>query len=69
VDLVVYKIPVPEIMPPVYSQVAERFSKRDADLRIVEFTSRRKVRPYIHRVLGLVNLTFTEIYGFLPFSE
>jgi len=69
VDLVVYKIPVPETMPPVYSLVAERFSKRDTDLRIVEFSSRRKVRPYIHRVLGLVNQTFTDIYGFLPFSE
>ncbi len=69
VDLVVYKIPVPETMPAIYTHVAERFSRRDTDLRIVEFISRRKVRPYIHRVLGLVNQTFTEIYGFLPFSE
>jgi hypothetical protein len=38
-------------------------------LRLLEFTSRRKVKPYIHPVLRLLNKTFTQIYGFVPFSE
>jgi hypothetical protein len=69
VDLVVYKIPVPETMPPIFSVIAERFARRETDLKVVEFTSRRQVRPYIHKVLGLVNQTFTDIYGFLAFSQ
>ena len=69
VDLVVYKIPVPDKMPPVYSLIGERFTKHETDLKVIEFSSRSQVKPYIHKVLGLVNETFTDIYGFLPFSE
>jgi hypothetical protein len=36
---------------------------------LVEFTSRRKIKPYVKPVFNLVNRTFNEIYGFLPFTE
>lgn len=67
--LVVYKIPVPEVLPPIIARVEERFRQRDSGLQVLEFATRRKVRPYIHKVLHLVNLTFTEIYGFWPYRE
>jgi GNAT superfamily N-acetyltransferase len=68
-DLVVYQIPVPDVLPPVVNKIRERYESRQTGLRIMEFTSRRKVRPYIRPVLNLVNETFTDIYGFFPFSE
>jgi len=68
-NLVVYKVPVPEELPPIISRIEERHRKNESGLRVVEFTSRRKVRPYIHKVLWLVNQTFTEIYGFWPYTE
>lgn len=68
-DLVVYQIPVPEELPPFAVKVLERFSRRNSDLRVLEFTSRSKVKPYIRPVLQLVNETFTGIYGFFPFTE
>lgn len=68
-NLVVYKVPIPEELPPIMLKIAERYEQRETDLRVVEFTSRRKVKPYIHRVLGLVNDTFTDIYGFWPWSQ
>lgn len=68
-DLVVYQVPVPESLPPFALKILERYQKRQTDLRVLEFTSRRKVKPYIRPVLQLVNETFTEIYGFYPFSE
>ena len=68
-DLVVYQIPVPEELPPFAIKVLERFSRRNSDLRVLEFTSRSKVKPYIRPVLQLVNETFTGIYGFFPFTE
>lgn len=68
-DLVVYQIPVPEKLPPFAAKVLERFSRRNGELKVLEFTSRRKVKPYIRPVLQLVNETFTGIYGFFPFTE
>ncbi len=68
-DLVVYQVPVPESLPPFALKVLERYQNRQTDLRVLEFTSRRKVKPFIRPVLQLVNETFTDIYGFYPFSE
>ncbi|MGB4078662.1 MAG: hypothetical protein WBK43_09075 [Prolixibacteraceae bacterium] len=68
-NLVVYKVPVPEVLPPIIAKIEERHRRNESGLRVVEFTSRRKVRPYIHPVLKLVNMTFTEIYGFWPYRE
>jgi ribosomal protein S18 acetylase RimI-like enzyme len=68
-NLVVYKIQIPEVQPPIITRIEERYSRRDTGLKVVEFTSRRSVKPYIHRALGLVNQTFNEIYGFWPYTE
>ncbi len=67
-NLVVYKVPVPAELPSLMVRIEERHKRQASGLRVVEFTSRRKLRPYIRRVLGLVNQTFTEIYGFWPYS-
>jgi len=69
VDLVDYKIEIPEKFPPVYEKIADRFSKNHQNIKIVEFNSKIRFRPYIRPVLSLINKTFTDIYGFTPFSE
>jgi hypothetical protein len=69
VDLVEYKINIPNPLPEFYLKIEERASRMNANLRVLEFTSRRKVKPYIHPVLHLLNKTFTEIFGFTPFME
>ncbi|MFY9151371.1 MAG: hypothetical protein WAO52_05115 [Prolixibacteraceae bacterium] len=69
VDLVVYQIKIPNPIPEFYQKIYERASLMNHGLRVLEFTSRRKVKPYIHPVLQLLNETFTEIFGFIPFSE
>lgn len=68
-DLVVYKIPVPDELPEFYKKIAERFAKNNGHFKILEFNSRKKIKPLIRPVLTLLNQTFTEIYGFIPFSE
>ena len=68
-DLVVYQIKIPNPIPDFYLKIQERAMRMNAGLRMLEFTSRRKVKPYIHSVLHLLNRTFTEIFGFVPFSE
>jgi len=68
-DLVVYQIKIPNPIPEFYLRIQERAVRMNPTLRVLEFTSRRKVKPYIHPVLRLLNQTFTEIFGFIPFTE
>lgn len=68
IDLVVYQIPVPEEIPEFYKSIYKRFTSRETQIKFLEFTSRAQVKPYIHKVLTLVNLTFQDIYGFVPFT-
>lgn len=69
VDLVVYQIKIPNPIPEFYLKIQERAIRLNHGLHVLEFTSRRKVKPYIHPVLRLLNSTFTEIVGFIPFTE
>lgn len=69
VDLVVYQIKIPNPIPEFYLKIQERAIRQNPNLQVLEFTSRRAVKPYIHPVLRLLNNTFTEIFGFIPFTE
>jgi len=69
VDCVVYKIPIPDVIPPLHQKILERAEKQNTNLRLLQFTSRRKIKPLIHSALRLVNSTFGDIYGFVPFNE
>lgn len=68
VDCVVYKIPVPAVIPDFYKAIYKR-ALRNNHIRILEFTSRKKIKPLIRPVLTLLNETFADIYAFDPFEE
>ncbi len=68
VDLVVYRVPVPEELPEFYKSIYKRFTGRENNLKLKEFTLRSQVKPYIRKVLTLLNETFSGIYGFVPFT-
>ena len=68
IDLVVYKVPIPEVTPEIYLKIAERAERNNPELRLVEFKTRSQLRKYIRPILSLVNETFTGIYGFTPFT-
>ena len=69
VDLVVYQIPIPDEIPELHAKILQRTQERNANLKLLQFTSRRKIKPLIRPELELVNLTFGDIYGFVPFNE
>jgi len=69
IDLVAYKIKIPHPVPEFYLKIQERAVRNNPGLQVLEFTSRRKVKPYIYPILHLLNLTFSDIVGFTPFSE
>jgi GNAT superfamily N-acetyltransferase len=68
VDCVSYQAPVPRALPAVYEKVNRRLL-RNQKLKVVEFKTKRQMKPYIVPVLRLVNETFTPIFGFVPMSE
>jgi hypothetical protein len=68
VDLVNYVGPLPKELPEVYKRVLSRVSN-NKEYRIVEFNSKKELKPYIIPVLELMNQTFMEIYGFVPLTD
>jgi hypothetical protein len=68
VDLVNYLIPIPDQLPPIYIKAYERYS-RNSDIEIIEFSSKKQLKPYILPVLELMNQTFSDIYGYVPLND
>jgi hypothetical protein len=68
VDLVNYLADMPKEFPLVYERVLARF-KNNNEYKIVEFKSKKELKPYIIPVLELMNETFMEIYGFVPLND
>lgn len=62
-DLVVYDIPIPDAVPAMYEKIYKRFTQNN-EFQIIEFNSRRELKPYILPIFELTNETFREIYGF-----
>jgi hypothetical protein len=69
VDLVNYLGVLPEKLPLVYEKVLARLDNNNSEYRVIEFKSKRELKPYILDVLELMNETFAEIYGFVPLND
>jgi len=68
IDLVNYLADMPSELPEIYLKVLSRVEKTEG-YRIVEFNSKKELKPYIIPVLELMNQTFNEIYGFVPLND
>jgi hypothetical protein len=68
IDCVSYNMPLATSLPPAYKKVFQRIHQNQS-LKVVEFTSKRQLKPYILPVLRLVNEAYTPIFGFVPMSE
>lgn len=69
-DWFVYKLDVPREPPERYRMIFERLMKRGT-FDLVEFKKRKEIKPWIRRVLGLMNECYMagNIYGFAPLEE
>jgi GNAT superfamily N-acetyltransferase len=68
VDLVNYLAKMPDEFPLVYERVLSRVAN-NSEYKIIEFQSKKELKPYIIPVLELMNETFMEIYGFVPLND
>lgn len=67
-DLVNYLANVPGELPLIYRKVLSRVAHNES-YKIIEFRSKKELKPYIIPVLELMNQTFMEIYGFVPLTD
>jgi hypothetical protein len=63
IDLVVYRIDIPDKLPELYEKLSER-ALSGLKLKMIEFIRKKELNEWIMPVLNLVNETFTDIYGF-----
>ena len=68
VDLVNYLTPVPDKLPEIYQRALKRFDLLEA-FQVVEFRSKKDLKPYIIPALELMNQTYSEIYGYVPLDD
>ena len=68
VDCMTYKFPVNLALPELYYRIQQR-SNYNSNAQLVEFTSRKELKPYIIPVLQLVNRTYDHLYGFVPMTD
>jgi len=67
-DCVSYKIPLGERLAPLQDKLLARV-KRNQKLRVLEFTTKKQLKPYVVPVFRLMNETYSSIFGFTPMSE
>jgi len=68
IDCVSYQMPIPKQVPPLYETINQRIQKNKI-LDLIEFKSKRQLKPYIIPVLRLVNETYAPLFGFAPMRE
>jgi hypothetical protein len=67
-DCVSYQMPIPEKLSPVYQKIFDRINSNE-NIKLLEFTSKRQLKPYIIPVFRLVNETYAPLFGFVPMTE
>ncbi len=68
IDLVNYLGDIPKEFPQVYERVLDKIT-RSKEFEIIEFQTKKQLKPWIIPILGLMNDTFAEIYGFVPLND
>ncbi len=63
VDLFVYQTAVPKMIPAIYKEIKDRTLRRN-NIHLLEFSTKKAMRPYIKPVFHLINETYKDIYGF-----
>lgn len=67
-DCVVYKIDIPAEIPPFYQRIFDR-AQRNPNIKLLNFTSKKALKPYVVPIFRLVNETYKDLLGFVPLSE
>jgi GNAT superfamily N-acetyltransferase len=67
-DCVSFKVVVPNTIPALYIKVMDRI-KKNSQVQLLEFKTKKALKPYIVPVFRLVNETYSDLFGFVPMTE
>ncbi len=59
---------IPASVPALYDKINHRLEQKN-NVRLVEFTSKKKLKPFILPVLQLVNEAYAALFGFSSMNE
>lgn len=68
IDCVSYRMAIPQQVPELYNRVHDRLTQK-SNLQLIEFHSKRTLKPFILPVLRLVNEAYAPLFGFSRMSE
>jgi hypothetical protein len=68
VDCFTYRFDINLLLPEVYNRTSQRVENSHR-YKLLEFTTRKALRPYILSVFRLTNETYSHLFGFYPLSE
>jgi len=68
VDYVVYLIDLNKPIPSIHKKIFQRFIER-TNLKLLTFTSKRELKPFIVPIMHLMNETFANLYGYNPLTQ
>lgn len=68
VDCMIYRFPLTEELPQLYYRILQR-TNHHSEYQVLEFTTKKQLKPFIVPVLNLVNETYDELYGFVPMGD
>jgi hypothetical protein len=68
VELVDYIAKIPRELPEVHKRVLARLEGNES-IKILEFSSKKELKPYVIDILQLMNDTYSNIYGFVPLTD
>ncbi len=69
VDLFSYKTTIPDAINDTYKQIYQRTLNNNKGIKLISFTKRKQMKPYVRPVLELTNHAFKDIYAFNPLTE
>ncbi len=66
-DAVAYRTEIAPQLPAVYRRIVDRLANR-SEFRVLSFTSRKALKPWIIPVFRLVNASYKDLLGFVPMT-
>jgi hypothetical protein len=68
VDCFVYNYHVENDIEEPYRRIVNRLIEKN-NYKVIEFTSKNQIKPYIYPVLECLNITYSDLYGFVPLDH
>jgi len=68
IDCFACKFDLTQDAPEIYSKIYDKVAQKK-EYKLIEFTKRKELKPYIIPILELVNETYKDLYGFVPMDH